>query len=248
MSREALPQRVAARSPLAERSHSGEVGQSWSAFLVLSHGGKALASPPRGLDLASAAAVLTRGACKNVADSTIYYHGLVRVDRVGLDHGREVVEVSAKVGDNLVMSATGLLAAPRTVYAFPGQGIQAKGMGMEGRTRCPAAREIWDRADKHTREALGFSILALVRDNPTEVTVRGEVHRHPDGVLYLTQFTQVAMACLAVAQRAELEADGLLVDGAYFAGHSIGEYDALAAICELREAASSHRHDARDEH
>ena len=88
MSREALPQRVAARSPLAERSHSGEVGQSWSAFLVLSHGGKALASPPRGLDLASAAAVLTRGACKNVADSTIYYHGLVRVDRVGVSLGR----------------------------------------------------------------------------------------------------------------------------------------------------------------
>ena len=88
MSREALPPRVAARSPLAERSHSGEVGQSWSAFLVLSHGGKALASPPRGLDLASAAAVLTRGACKNVADSTIYYHGLVHVDRVGVSLGR----------------------------------------------------------------------------------------------------------------------------------------------------------------
>ncbi|TCW26751.1 type I polyketide synthase [Dietzia cinnamea] len=162
-------------------------------------------------------------------------HITVRAVQTGRHAGGQVLEVTCTVDGATVMAATALTEAPRTVYAFPGQGIQAKGMGMEGRTRCPAAREIWDRADKHTREALGFSILALVRDNPTEVTVRGEVHRHPDGVLYLTQFTQVAMACLAVAQRAELEADGLLVDGAYFAGHSIGEYDALAAISGVLE-------------
>ncbi|MGN0099658.1 MAG: acyltransferase domain-containing protein, partial [Dietzia sp.] len=34
---------------------------------------------------------------------------------------------------------------------------------------------------------------------------------------------------------AELEADGLLIDDAYFAGHSIGEYDALAAISGVLE-------------
>ncbi|MFI8694217.1 fatty acid synthase subunit beta domain-containing protein [Dietzia maris] len=157
-------------------------------------------------------------------------HIKVRAVQTGRHAGGQVLEVTCTVDGATVMAATALTEAPRTVYAFPGQGIQAKGMGMEGRTRCPAAREIWDRADKHTRSALGFSILALVRENPTEVTVRGEVHRHPDGVLYLTQFTQVAMACLAVAQRAELEADGLLIEDAYFAGHSIGEYDALAAI------------------
>ena len=54
--------------------------------------------------------------------------------------GREVVEVTCKVGDTLVMSATGLLAAPRTVYAFPGQGIQSKGMGLDARSRSKAAR------------------------------------------------------------------------------------------------------------
>lgn len=159
----------------------------------------------------------------------------VRAVQTGRHAGGQVLEVTCTVDGATVMAATALTEAPRTVYAFPGQGIQAKGMGMEGRTRCPAAREIWDRADKHTRSALGFSILALVRENPTEVTVRGEVHRHPDGVLYLTQFTQVAMACLAVAQRAEIEADGLLIDDAYFAGHSIGEYDALAAISGVLE-------------
>lgn len=153
----------------------------------------------------------------------------VRVDRVGLDHGREVVEVTCKVGDTLVMSATGLLAAPRTVYAFPGQGIQSKGMGLDARSRSKAARAVWDRADKHTRTALGFSILAVVRDNPTTLVANGTTYNHPDGVLYLTQFTQVAMATLGVAQIAELKEAGGFVDGAITCGHSVGEYNALAA-------------------
>ncbi|MEE3850788.1 fatty acid synthase subunit beta domain-containing protein [Gordonia sp. LSe1-13] len=153
----------------------------------------------------------------------------VRVDRVGLDAGREIVEVSAKVGDDLVMSATGLLAAPRTVYAFPGQGIQSKGMGLDARSRSKAARKVWDRADKHTRAALGFSILAVVRDNPTTLVANGTTYNHPDGVLYLTQFTQVAMATLGVAQIAELKESGGFVENAITCGHSVGEYNALAA-------------------
>ncbi|MGV9826640.1 fatty acid synthase subunit beta domain-containing protein [Gordonia sp. NPDC003429] len=153
----------------------------------------------------------------------------VRVDRVGLDHGREVVEVSCRIGDDLVMSATGLLAAPRTVYAFPGQGIQSKGMGLDARSRSKAARAVWDRADRHTRDALGFSILAVVRDNPTTLVAGGTTYSHPDGVLYLTQFTQVAMATLGVAQIAELEESGGFVEGAITCGHSVGEYNALAA-------------------
>jgi fatty acid synthase len=63
-----------------------------------------------------------------------------RVDRVGIDQGAEVVEVAARIGSDLVMSATARLAAPKTVYAFPGQGIQHKGMGMEVRARSKAAR------------------------------------------------------------------------------------------------------------
>ncbi|GAA3962715.1 fatty acid synthase subunit beta domain-containing protein [Gordonia caeni] len=158
----------------------------------------------------------------------------VRVDRVGIDAGRDVVEVTAKVGDDLVMAATALLDAPRTVYAFPGQGIQSKGMGLEARSRSKAAREVWDRADAHTREALGFSILAVVRDNPTTLVAGapGEdpvTYHHPDGVLFLTQFTQVAMATLGVAQVAELREAGGFVDGAITCGHSVGEYNALAA-------------------
>ncbi|WP_067862714.1 type I polyketide synthase [Nocardia shimofusensis] len=154
----------------------------------------------------------------------------VRVERVAVDNGSEIVEVSCRTGGDLVMTATGRIRAPKTVYAFPGQGIQRKGMGLDARTRSKAAKAIWDRADKHTRSALGFSILAVVRDNPTYLRARGVEHRHPDGVLHLTQFTQVAMATLGVAQVAELREAGAYVEGAMLAGHSVGEYNALAAV------------------
>ncbi|TSD93362.1 DUF1729 domain-containing protein [Skermania sp. ID1734] len=154
----------------------------------------------------------------------------VRVERIGVDHGAEIIEVSCRVEGELVMTATGRLAVPKTVYAFPGQGIQKQGMGLDARARSKAAREIWDRADKHTRAALGFSILAVVRDNPTRLEARGVEYRHPAGVLNLTQFTQVAMATLGVAQVAELRESGAFDENAFLAGHSVGEYNALAAV------------------
>ena len=153
-----------------------------------------------------------------------------RVDRVGVDLGAEVLEISARIGSNLVMSATARLAAPKTVYAFPGQGIQHKGMGMEVRARSKAARKIWDTADKFTRDTLGFSVLHVVRDNPTSLIASGVHYQHPEGVLYLTQFTQVAMATVAAAQVAEMREQGAFVEGAIACGHSVGEYTALACV------------------
>ncbi len=120
-----------------------------------------------------------------------------RVERVGIDQGAEVLEVTAKIGTDLVMSATARLASPKTVYAFPGQGIQHKGMGMDVRARSKAARKVWDEADRFTRDTLGFSVLHVVRDNPTSIIASGVHYHHPDGVLFLTQFTQVAMATVA---------------------------------------------------
>lgn len=158
-----------------------------------------------------------------------------RVDRVGIDQGAEVLEVAARVGSDLVMSATARLAAPKTVYAFPGQGIQHKGMGMEVRARSKAARKIWDDADKFTRETLGFSVLHVVRDNPTTLIASGVHYHHPDGVLYLTQFTQVAMATVAAAQVAEMREQGAFVEGAIACGHSVGEYTALACVLGVYE-------------
>lgn len=158
-----------------------------------------------------------------------------RVDRVGIDRGAEIVEVAARVNNELVMSATAQLAAPKTVYAFPGQGIQHKGMGMEVRSRSKAARKVWDTADKFTRETLGFSVLHVVRDNPTSLIASGVHYHHPDGVLFLTQFTQVAMATVAAAQVAEMREQGAFVEGALACGHSVGEYTALACVSGVYE-------------
>jgi fatty acid synthase len=158
-----------------------------------------------------------------------------RVDRVGIDRGAEIIEVAARVGSELVMSATAQLAAPKTVYAFPGQGIQHKGMGMEVRARSKAARKVWDTADKFTRDTLGFSVLHVVRDNPTSLIASGVHYHHPDGVLFLTQFTQVAMATVAAAQVAEMREQGAFVEGAIACGHSVGEYTALACVSGVYE-------------
>lgn len=158
-----------------------------------------------------------------------------RVDRVGIDQGAEVLEVAARVGSDLVMSATARLASPKTVYAFPGQGIQHKGMGMEVRARSKAARKVWDSADQFTRDTLGFSVLHVVRDNPTSIIASGVHYHHPDGVLYLTQFTQVAMATVAAAQVAEMREQGAFVEGAIACGHSVGEYTALACVTGIYE-------------
>ncbi|MCV7198637.1 type I polyketide synthase [Mycobacterium angelicum] len=158
-----------------------------------------------------------------------------RVERVGIDQGAEVLEVAARIGSDLVMSASARLAAPKTVYAFPGQGIQHKGMGMDVRARSKAARKVWDTADRFTRDTLGFSVLHVVRDNPTSIIASGVHYHHPDGVLYLTQFTQVAMATVAAAQVAEMREQGAFVEGAIACGHSVGEYTALACVTGIYE-------------
>lgn len=153
--------------------------------------------------------------------------------RTGVSRGRLQLEVQAfsagPDGPQLVLRATAMRVAPRTAYVFPGQGIQQQGMGMDGYQRSPAARAAWEQADAYTRRALGFSVLELVRRNPRMLVVNGVEERHPDGLLYMTQYTQVAMAALAHAQVAELREAGVLVEGGVAAGHSVGEYHALGS-------------------
>ena len=55
-----------------------------------------------------------------------------RVDRVGIDRGAEVLEVAARVGSDLVMSATARLAAPEDGVCVPGPGHPAQGHGHGG--------------------------------------------------------------------------------------------------------------------
>ena len=71
----------------------------------------------------------------------------ITVERTGVIGGDIVVEVSCRADGELAMVASAVVAAPRTAYAFPGQGIQSQGMGLEARSRSAAARKVWDRAD-----------------------------------------------------------------------------------------------------
>ena len=161
----------------------------------------------------------------------------LRATRTGVRDGARRVELTcAALRDGAEVPVARVeteIRPPRTAYVFPGQGIQRPGMGMAGYTRSAAARRIWDRADAHTRAALGFSILRVVRENPRGLIVNGETHRHPRGVLHRTRFTQVAMAVLAQAQVEELREAGVLDARAIACGHSVGEYNALSAIAGI---------------
>jgi len=126
---------------------------------------------------------------------------------------------------------------PSTAYVFTGQGSQRKGMGMDGYMRSRASKRVWNDADDFCKNEFGFSILKIVRDNPKKLRVKGHELYHPKGVLNLTQFTQVALVVLAMANVAELKEKGIYIPDAVVAGHSLGEYAALAieGIVSLNE-------------
>ena len=144
-----------------------------------------------------------KGAHYEIAGWTYNMYGMVQLDdtveisveRVGkVRHGGMTLEVTCRIDGQLVSRGTALVRAPRAAFVYPGQGIQKQGMVLDERAKSAAARDVWERADKLTRAKLGFSILGLVRDNPKELTANGVTYRHPEGLLNLTQFTQVALA------------------------------------------------------
>lgn len=183
-----------------------------------------------------------KGAHYDLVGWTYNMYGMVQLDdeveitveRVGkVRRGGLALEVTCRVDGQIVSKASALTRAPRAAFVYPGQGIQKQGMSLDERAKSPAVRETWERADKLTREKLGFSILAVVRDNPKELTANGVTYRHPEGLLNLTQFTQVALATVAFAQTARLREAGCDIWPAYFAGHSLGEYNALSSFAQI---------------
>jgi [acyl-carrier-protein] S-malonyltransferase len=100
-------------------------------------------------------------------------------------------------------------------FVFPGQGSQDVGMGRELAENFPAAREVFDEVD----DALGQKLSAIMWDGPKDT-------------LTLTENAQPALMAVSMAVMRVLERErGLkLADAAKFvAGHSLGEYSALAA-------------------
>ena len=58
-------------------------------------------------------------------------------------------------------------------------------------------------------------------------------YRSPNGLLSATQFTQPALTLMEKASFEDMRAKGLVQNDSSFAGHSLGEYSALAALAEV---------------
>ena len=98
-------------------------------------------------------------------------------------------------------------------FVFPGQGAQTIGMGKALAAAYPAAKAVFDEVD----DALGEPLSDLIWSGD------------PD-VLTLTKNAQPALMATSLAGMRALEAEGVTMAAAdYVAGHSLGEYSALAA-------------------
>ncbi|KAI9138416.1 fatty acid synthase [Paraphysoderma sedebokerense] len=91
---------------------------------------------------------------------------------VGMKNGRKTIRLeTVNQHGTKVLSGIAEVEQPRTAYVFTGQGSQEQNMGMSLYNSSDIARNIWDRADVHFKNNYGFSILEIVRDNPTSKTI-----------------------------------------------------------------------------
>lgn len=107
----------------------------------------------------------------------------------------------------------------KTAFLFPGQGSQAVGMGKALAEAFPAARAVFDEVDA----ALGQKLSTLMFEGPEDQ-------------LTLTANAQPALMAHSLAVIRVLEAEkglDLGASAAFVAGHSLGEYSALAAAGAL---------------
>lgn len=104
-----------------------------------------------------------------------------------------------------------------TAFLFPGQGSQSVGMGYELYENHPEARARFETAN----ELLDVDLLALMFGVDQSIP-------DPEEELKQTAVTQPALYTHSLAAMAVLESRGIEPDMA--AGHSLGEYSALAAV------------------
>ena len=102
----------------------------------------------------------------------------------------------------------------KVAYVFPGQGAQAVGMGKDLYDSFDSIKTLFRQAD----EAINFPITKMCFEGPEE-ELRKTINAQPALVL-------VSIACLRAAQET---AGNKLPAPAFAAGHSLGEYTALAA-------------------
>jgi [acyl-carrier-protein] S-malonyltransferase len=105
--------------------------------------------------------------------------------------------------------------AARTAYIFPGQGAQYVGMGRDLYDEFSSARAVFKQVD----EALGFPLSKLCFEGPDE-ELRQTINAQP---------AIVTMSFALLAALREAKGSNTLPQPAFVAGHSLGEYTALAA-------------------
>ena len=106
------------------------------------------------------------------------------------------------------------MAEPMKVaYVFPGQGAQWVGMGRDLYQNFDSAKAIFEQADK----TLGFPLSRLCFDGP-EDELRQTINAQP-------AIVTVSFACLEASR----SVNAGLPSASFVAGHSLGEYTALAA-------------------
>ena len=103
---------------------------------------------------------------------------------------------------------------PEVAYLFPGQGAQAVGMGKELYQSSSAARDVFDQID----DALGRSLTGVMFEGP-DTDLKETINAQP-GIM------AVSLACVK-AMEDELGTDRM-PRPIVMAGHSLGEYTALA--------------------
>src|SRR5271163_1486078 len=109
-----------------------------------------------------------------------------------------------------------------TAFVFPGQGSQTVGMGKALADAFPSARAVFEEVDT----ALGERLSDIIWNGPAET-------------LTLTENAQPALMAVSLATMRVLENEAgvdLKRDAAFVAGHSLGEYSALAAARALSVA------------
>jgi len=103
----------------------------------------------------------------------------------------------------------------KVAYVFPGQGSQWVGMGRDLYQNFDSAKAAFDQAD----EALGFPLSKLCFEGPENELLQ-TINAQP-------AIVTVSFACLEAIR--SLGTDGGLPPASFVAGHSLGEYTALAA-------------------
>jgi len=111
-----------------------------------------------------------------------------------------------------------------TAFTFPGQGSQAVGMGKLLADTFPEAKAVFDEVD----DALDQKLSDIMWNGP-------------EGDLTLTANAQPALMAVSLATMRVLEAKGLDLKASvsFVAGHSLGEYSALAAAGSLDVATAA---------